>query len=86
MMGGSYSAWQRGADSIFSESKIDGPQGQQRMFLLRLRRLLWLRRSCVGQLEDSILKVLDRAIYSTYCDCIELEVDEEARQLLKQAV
>ncbi|MGE5620826.1 MAG: hypothetical protein ACM3US_16380 [Sphingomonadaceae bacterium] len=55
------------------------------MFLLRLRRLLWLRRSCVGQLEDSILKVLDRSIYSTYCDCIELEVGEEARQLLKQA-
>jgi hypothetical protein len=84
-MGGPYSAWQRGADSIFGESKAEGPQGLQRMFLLRLRRLLWLRRSCVGQLEDSILKVLDRAIYSTYCDCIELQVGDEARQLLKQA-
>ncbi|MHB0870066.1 MAG: hypothetical protein ACYC66_17640 [Chloroflexota bacterium] len=79
------SAWQRGAESIFGDNTPGGPQGQQRMFLLRLRRLLWLRRSCVGQLEDSILKVLDRSIYSTYCDCIELEVGEEARQLLKQA-
>ena len=84
-MGGPHSAWQRGADSIFGENRADGPQGLQRMFLLRLRRLLWLRRSCVGQLEDSILKVLDRAIYSTYCDCIEQQVGEEARQLLKQA-
>lgn len=84
-MSGPQSAWQRGAESIFGDDTPGGPQGQQRMFLLRLRRLLWLRRSCVGQLEDSILKVLDRSIYSTYCDCIELEVGEEARQLLKQA-
>lgn len=55
------------------------------MFLLRLRRLLWLRRSCVGQLEDSILKVLDKSIYSTYCDCLEMGVGDEARQLLKQS-
>ncbi len=85
-MGGPHSAWQRGADSIFSEGKPGGPQGQQRMFLLRLRRLLWLRRSCAGQLEDHALKVLDKSIYSTYCDCIELDVGEEARQLLKQAL
>lgn len=84
-MGGAHSAWQRGAESIFGENTSGGPQGQQRMFLLRLRRLLWLRRSCVGQLEDSILKVLDRSIYSTYCDCLEMGVGEEARQLLKQA-
>ncbi len=84
-MGAANSAWQRGAESIFGENTAGGPQGLQRMFLLRLRRLLWLRRSCVGQLEDNILKVLDRSIYSTYCDCLEIEVGEEARQLLKQA-
>lgn len=54
------------------------------MFLLRLRRLTWLRRSCVGQIDDSILKVLDKSIYSTYCDCVELGVGDEARQLLKE--
>ncbi len=84
-MGAPHSAWQRGAESIFGDNAPGAPQGQQRIFLLRLRRLLWLRRSCVGQLEDSILKVLDRSIYSTYCDCLEMGVGEEARQLLKQA-
>ena len=54
------------------------------MFLLRLRRLLWLRRSCAGQVEDSLIRVLDKAIYSTYCDCLEMGVGDEARQLLKQ--
>lgn len=83
-MGGPHSAWQRGADSILGESVSGGLQGQQRMFLLRLRRLIWLRRSCVGQLDDSVLKVLDKSIYSTYCDCLEQGVGEEARQLLKQ--
>ena len=55
----------------------------QRVFLLRLRRLTWLRRSCADQLDSSVLKILDRAIYSTYCDCVELGVTDEARQVLK---
>ncbi len=84
-MAAPHPAWQRGAESIFGDNTPGGPQGQQRMFLLRLRRLLWLRRSCVGQLEDSILKVLDKSIYSTYCDCLEMGVGDEARQLLKQS-
>ncbi len=83
-MGAPNSAWQRGTESVSGAISATGPQGQQRMFLLRLRRLIWLRRSCAGQLEDSILKALDRSIYSTYCDCLELDVGDEARQLLKQ--
>jgi hypothetical protein len=79
------SAWQSGLDSASRKSSFDGPQGMQRVFLLRLRRLTWLRRSCAGQLDDSVLRVLDRAIYSTYCDCVELGVSEEGRQVLKKA-
>jgi len=82
-MAAPHPAWQRGAESAF-DSTPGGPQGQQRMFLLRLRRLLWLRRSCAGQVEDSLIRVLDKAIYSTYCDCLEMGVGDEARQLLKQ--
>jgi hypothetical protein len=55
------------------------------VFLLRIRRLTWLRQSCAGQLDDSVLKILDKAIYSTYCDCVELGVGEEARSLLKKS-
>jgi hypothetical protein len=79
------SAWQPGIDSESRKSHSNGPNGMQRVFLLRLRRLTWLRRSCAGQLDDSVLKILDKAIYSTYCDCVELGVTDEARQVLKQA-
>jgi len=79
------SAWQPGIDPASRKSGPNGPHGMQRVFLLRVRRLTWLRRSCAGQLDDSVLKVLDKAIYSTYCDCVELGVADEARQLLKKA-
>lgn len=78
------SAWQPGAGSKTHRNPLDVPEGIQRVFLLRLRRLTWLRRSCSGQLEETVLKVLDKAIYSTYCDCVELGVESEARELLNQ--
>ncbi len=82
-MAASNSAWQPGIDSESPKSHSKGPYGMQRVFLLRLRRLTWLRRSCADQLDSSVLKILDRAIYSTYCDCVELGVTDEARQVLK---
>ncbi len=78
-------AWQPGLGSNSRRNPLDMPQGMQRVFLLRLRRLTWLRRSCSGQLDEPILRVLDKSIYSTYCDCVELGVDSEARELLKTA-
>src|SRR5512133_3648589 len=78
------SAWQHGIDSKPRKNPLDVPEGIQRVFLLRLRRLTWLRRSCSGQLEETILRVLDKAIYSTFCDCVELGVESEARELLNQ--
>lgn len=79
------SAWQPDIDAALRKSHSNGPHGMQRVFLLRLRRLTWLRRSCAGQLDESVLKVLDRAIYSTFCDCVELGVTDEARQVLRNA-
>lgn len=79
------SAWQPGLGSTSRRNPFDVPDGMQRSFLLRLRRLTWLRRSCSGQLDDAILHVLDKSIYSTYCDCVELGVESEARELLKTA-
>ncbi len=78
-------AWQPDIGSALRRSQSSGPHGMQRVFLLRLRRLTWLRRSCAGQLDETVLKVLDRAIYSTFCDCVELGVTDEARQVLKNA-
>lgn len=58
----------------------------QLFFLLRLERLLRVRRehAVLSTSNDSWAKLLGRAIYSTYCDCIELGVGEDARSLLSR--
>ncbi len=55
----------------------------QLFFLLRLERLLRVRRehTTISNSSDWWAKLLNRAIYSTYCDCIELSVGEDARSL-----
>jgi len=51
-------------------------------FLRRLNRLLLLRRQQAEQLNGDGLKLIDRGIYSTYCDCVDLGVTSEAQKLL----
>lgn len=63
------------------------PYGEvQLFFLLRLERLLRVRRehAALSTANDWWAKLLSRAIYSTYCDCIELGVGEDARSLLSR--
>jgi len=51
-------------------------------FLQRLNRLLRLRREQSDQLNAGGLRLIDRAIYSTYCDAVDLGVAVEAQRLL----
>ena len=51
-------------------------------FLSRLNRLLRLRGEQSGQLNDEGLHLIDRAIYSTYCDATDIGVTAEAQKLL----
>lgn len=51
-------------------------------FLRRLDRLLRLRSEQSGQLNEGGLHLIDRAIYSTYCDAVDLGVTAEAQRLL----
>jgi hypothetical protein len=51
-------------------------------FLRRLNRLLRLRAEQAGQLNEEGVRLIDRAIYSTYCDAVDLGVAEEAQKLL----
>lgn len=51
-------------------------------FLRRLDRLLRLRSEQSGQLNEDGLHLIDRAIYSTYCDAVDLGVAQEAQNLL----
>lgn len=65
-------------------SRIKPYSEVQLFFLLRLERLLRVRRehAALANSSDWWAKLLNRAIYSTYCDCIELGVGEDARSLL----
>lgn len=54
----------------------------QQHFLRRLSRLLRLRADQSAELNEGGLRLIDRAIYSTYCDAVDLGVAEEAQQLL----
>lgn len=54
-------------------------------FLRRLNRLLQLRREQGSQLNGEGVRLLDRAIYSTYCDLVDLGVASEAQKLLHRS-
>ena len=56
----------------------------QHFFLLRMERLLRLSEEYATRLRPDAweTKLLQKAIYSTYCDCLQLGVGREARDLL----
>ncbi len=54
----------------------------QLYFLRRLQRLLRLRQEQGPQLNGDGVRLIDRAIYSTYCDAVEAGVTNEAQKLL----
>lgn len=55
----------------------------QALFLLRLRHLLDKRHGG-GKFTDDQFRLLDKAIYSTFCDCLELKVSAQARSILRE--
>lgn len=55
----------------------------QRFFLSRLEHLITLRRSPELYSESWHTTLVNRAVYSTYRDCVALGLAEEARTLLK---
>jgi hypothetical protein len=57
----------------------------QSHFLQRLNRLLRLRGEQATDLNEDGLLLIDRAIYSTYCDAVDLGVAVEAQELLHSA-
>lgn len=53
-------------------------------FLRRLNRLLRLRREQTVELNVDGVRLIDRAIYSTYCDASDVGATEEAQKLLRR--
>lgn len=54
-------------------------------FLRRLSRLLRLRAEQAGQLNEDGVRLIDRAIYSVYCDAVDVGAAEEAQRLLHRS-
>lgn len=68
--------------SPIKESEGGSYSALQLYFLRRLGRLLHLRSEQSGQLNEDGILLIDRAIYSTYCDAVDLDVAAEAQTLL----
>jgi len=80
-------------DTTSAERRCEQQQGRiksysnlQLFFLLRLQRMLNVQREHTSQSnsDDWRARLLSKAIYSTYCDCIEQGVGEDARTLFVQ--
>jgi hypothetical protein len=52
------------------------------LFTRRLRRLVSIRREHSGRMNGQGLRLLDRTIYATYCDCLDLGIGAEGLRLL----
>jgi hypothetical protein len=58
----------------------------QILFLIRLNRLLRLRQEAITRQDDDWrARLLSKSIYSTFCDCVELGVSEDARSLFARS-
>jgi hypothetical protein len=55
------------------------------IFVKRLRRLLVLRYQASSFLDAADVRLLDRCIYATFCDCREVGAEEDARHFLEVA-
>jgi hypothetical protein len=53
-------------------------------FLRRLQRLLRLRNEQSDELNGDGLRLIDRAIYATYCDATDVGVAEAAQDILRK--
>lgn len=60
----------------------DDPASLQKAYLGRLRRLLRLRSDHHDDLNQQGLWLLDRSIFTTYCDCVELGVGFVAEEII----
>lgn len=75
-----------GAASTRGSSGLRSYSPVQLFFIQRLSHLIKQRRENVNLIPatDWKIRLLNKALYSTYRDCVELGLGEEARQLLER--
>jgi hypothetical protein len=60
-------------------------EGQTKdVFVRRLRRLMRLRRDYLDDLNPLGLRLLDRALYATYRDCLDYGAGREANEIMAE--
>lgn len=71
----------------FSADHLAAYTGLQRELLARYTRLLMMHRDVVPLLDatDWRVRLINKALYSTYMDCVESGVGEEAQQLRQRS-
>jgi hypothetical protein len=57
----------------------------QGVYLRRLQRLLQLRKNHEGQLNIEGMRLIDKSIYATYCDCVSVGALEAAQEVLRRS-
>jgi hypothetical protein len=64
----------------------EAPRYLQQFFFKRLQRFISIRRERGTLLDvgDTDLHLLDKAVYSTFCDCLDLGAGQEARAILRR--
>jgi hypothetical protein len=72
-------------DAERSFPSFGDPDDLHDLFLRRLKRVLLLRYYTESLLSATDRRLLDRSIYSSYCDCLAVGVAVEARRLLSEA-
>ena len=55
------------------------------VYLRRLQRLLQLRKNHEGQLNIEGMRLIDKSIYATYCDCVSVGALEAAQEVLRRS-
>ena len=61
------------------------PAALRAVYLERLERLLSLRQKHEPELNRQGLRLLDRAIFAAFCACREVDAEERAREVLRDA-
>ena len=74
-----------GADIAGPFDSENNPAAMADIFLRRLKRVLLLRFYTDNLLTSDDRRLLDQAIYSTYCDCQGIGAGDDARELLSEA-
>ena len=66
-----------------SERPSRAAEGETKtVFIRRLERLMRLRRDYVDDLNPLGLRLLDRALYATYRDCLEYGATQQANEIM----